>query len=201
MNEPTVALRFEPVGTYPVVGDDIWFEGYVDVPKTERVGEGLYECRSIEDGFCGTERHPQQFSMSRFLDPMGTSSGCCRVVKRAERQTTLAFAPATPTLVPVEFKGKTIPEQFAEFDRANPGVYSALRSLALEAKRKGWHRASIKLFFERLRWLHAIRTQGSQYKLNNNWHAFYARKLMDNEDELKGFFTTRAQRCKGERDD
>ena len=106
------------------------------------------------------------------------------------------FDAPTPEIVPVELRGLTLPEQFAAFDEANPGVYGALRKLALDAVGQGWRRGSIKLFFEHLRWLHAIRTRGSQYKLNNNWHAFYARKLMANEDELADFFEVRVQHCR-----
>lgn len=111
-------------------------------------------------------------------------------------QRSLSFAPETPPLTPVELRGLPLDQQFARFDEANPAVYAGLRKLALEAKAEGWHRGSINLFFERLRWLHALRTKGSQYKLNNSWRAFYARKLMNNEKELADFFELRIQKSK-----
>lgn len=108
---------------------------------------------------------------------------------------TLPFAVPTPELVPVESRGLSLAEQFKAFHNANPGVYQALRRLALEAVENKWRRGSISLLYERLRWLYAVQTQGSQYKLNNNWRAFYARMLMDNEEQLSDWFDVRTQKA------
>lgn len=108
-------------------------------------------------------------------------------------QATLPFAVATPEIVPVESRGLPLEEQFKAFHEANPGVYDALKRLALEAKQEGWWHGSISLLFERLRWLYAVKTRGSKYKLNNNWRAFYARRLMDNEPQLADWFDIRTQ--------
>lgn len=106
---------------------------------------------------------------------------------------TLAFAPAVAEIVPVESLGVGLAAQFRLFHERNPGVYQALRELALAAKADGWRRGSINLLFERLRWLYAVQTKGSKYKLNNNWRAFYARMLMDNEPTLQDWFDVRTQ--------
>lgn len=82
-------------------------------------------------------------------------------------------------------------EQFAEFHRHNPQVYQALRRLALNLATSGRKRGSINQLFEVLRYEYALRTQGDEYKLNNNWRSRYARLLMESEPALRGWFETR----------
>ena len=85
-------------------------------------------------------------------------------------------------------------EQFALFHCANPAVYRLIRSIAYDLKRRGFKRAGMKAIFEQLRWQFALHTSGDDYKLNNNFPAFYARLLEFREPQLKGFFRTRGQR-------
>lgn len=86
--------------------------------------------------------------------------------------------------------GETITERAAAFHAANPHVYDALKTLSLVMRRRGRNRWSINGAFEVLRWQHALQTNGDEFKLNNNYRAFYARLLMD-EPELAGFFEVR----------
>lgn len=83
--------------------------------------------------------------------------------------------------------------RFTSFHLKNPHVFSALHKLSSKAKALGWKKGSINLFFERLRWDYAIKTQGSKYKLCNDHRAFYARVLMAYDPDLEGFFRTRGQ--------
>jgi hypothetical protein len=94
------------------------------------------------------------------------------------------------------FAEPTVSEaRFLAHVEANPQVYELLRRFALEARRSGRRRMGIAALFERVRWFTAIETHGDDFKLNNNWRAFYARLLMQNEPELAGFFETRVQRA------
>ena len=87
---------------------------------------------------------------------------------------------------------QTIEQRFAAFDEANPSVYALLRGLALGMKGRGAKRWSTKAAFEIVRWAYFMQTTDPEgYKLNNNYTALYARKLMDNEPQLAGFFETR----------
>ena len=89
-------------------------------------------------------------------------------------------------------KDKTIAEAFDDFHCANPHVYRNLRFLALQAVRAGRRKLGIKLLFERLRWEYFVNTaHADDFSLNNNYTAYYARMLMDNEPELAGMFETR----------
>ncbi len=90
--------------------------------------------------------------------------------------------------------GSTIDEQFESFHRTNPHVYEMLKMLALKTKRSGREQYGMAGLFEVLRWTHTIETHGDEFKLNNNYRALYARLLMKNEPELKGFFKLRSRR-------
>ena len=80
---------------------------------------------------------------------------------------------------------------FRVFHGANPHVYEKLREFALQARQSGRKHLGIAAVFERLRWWASFEVTGDEFKLNNNWRAFYARMLMEQEPELAGFFEVR----------
>mgnify|MGYP000128870770 CR=1 FL=1 len=84
--------------------------------------------------------------------------------------------------------------KFTAFDEANPHVYDALRDMALKLKRRGHKSYGIAALFETLRFHRALETTSDDFKLNHNYRALYARLLMAQEPELKGFFNTRRRR-------
>jgi len=91
--------------------------------------------------------------------------------------------------------GSTLPERFRAFHDANPRVYEELRRLALLLRRRGHNRIGIAMLFEQMRWQWYERTTDvTGFKLNNDYRAYYARLLMDQEPELSGIFTTRETR-------
>lgn len=83
--------------------------------------------------------------------------------------------------------------QFRQFHQLNPHVYTALVKLSRWCRARGWRRGSINLLFERLRWEYAVQTHGDEYRLNNNYRAFYARLLMHDCPDLAEFFDVRVQ--------
>ena len=86
----------------------------------------------------------------------------------------------------------SIQERFMEFHQANPQVYIHLKEFALVAKYKGgFKQYSIKSLYERLRWEISMELHTKDWKLNNDFTSRYARLLMDQEPELKGFFRVR----------
>ncbi len=99
-------------------------------------------------------------------------------------------------IVSIDGRGHTIDGAFKLFHAANPHVYRLLKQLALEMRASGRERYGIGGLFERLRWEYAIKTSG-EFKLNNNYRALYARKLMAEERELAGFFQTRTRKAVG----
>lgn len=101
-----------------------------------------------------------------------------------------------PTVQPKYAKGATIEQRFKSFDKANPHVYETLKRISLDMKCRGVTKWSIKAAYEILRWMAAMQTVGENFKLSNDFHALYARKLMAEEPQLDGFFECRARREK-----
>jgi hypothetical protein len=84
-----------------------------------------------------------------------------------------------------------IQANFKKFHEENPHVYEGLLALTRQAYDRGRSRIGIKMLFEVLRWNRMIQTNETQFKLNNNYHALYARLIMDLNPELEGIFETR----------
>lgn len=93
--------------------------------------------------------------------------------------------------------GETIADQFQRFHEQHPSVYKQLVRLAYQWKDSGNEQLGIATLFERLRWewhTGTVRDSSTGYKLNNNYRAYYARLIMDNNPELRGMFNLRAQK-------
>jgi hypothetical protein len=87
---------------------------------------------------------------------------------------------------------------FADFHLANPHVYAKLVEIGRELIARGVKKFSITSLYERLRW--QIWTNvytDDDYKLNNNYQAFYARLITEEEPDFAGIFTFRTSRADG----
>lgn len=99
-----------------------------------------------------------------------------------------------------EWRAGIVPEKrstlnaFRDFHAANPNVYSELVTLARKLRARGHQRYSIAGLFEVLRFRHALKTVGDDRKLNNSYKPYFARLIMENEPDLRGFFETRKQK-------
>lgn len=82
-------------------------------------------------------------------------------------------------------------ESFEDFHARNPHVFETLRDAALKAKASGWRVFGMKALIESLRWDRRLTTDGKPWKLNNNHVSAYARLLMEQVPELRGFFRLR----------
>ena len=89
---------------------------------------------------------------------------------------------------------KTIEESFQAFHAANPKVYERIVGMTFELFHRGFTRCGIEMIFSQLRWMYYLQTKGDNYKLNNNYRALYARKVMQDYPELDGFFRIRERR-------
>lgn len=78
-----------------------------------------------------------------------------------------------------------------EYHAANPRVYDLFESFTIELVCAGRRHYSAKAIFERIRWHYDVETTGDEFKLNNNYPAYYARWFMDRHPEHEGFFHTR----------
>jgi hypothetical protein len=87
----------------------------------------------------------------------------------------------------------TIADRFDAFHRENPRVYETLVRLAREwIQRTGRRKIGIATLFERTRWEIALATSDPEFKLNNNFRAFYSRLIMCQERDLDEIFDCRA---------
>jgi len=83
--------------------------------------------------------------------------------------------------------------KFLQFHKDNPAVYVLLKKYTFIAINEGLKHYGIAAVFERMRWHVAFETTDYDFKLNNDYKAFYARKFHSDFPEHKGFFATRKQ--------
>lgn len=87
----------------------------------------------------------------------------------------------------------SLPVRFLRFDQRNPHVYENLVALARSFRaRRPAQQVGIAMLYEVLRWNYYMNTDSEEtYKLSNDFRAFYARKIMAQELDLAGVFTTK----------
>jgi hypothetical protein len=83
--------------------------------------------------------------------------------------------------------------RFETFHANNPNVYDVLLRLAREwvAATDG-RKIGIGALTERARWELVVTTNDPDYRINNNFRAFYARLLMLRNQDLRGLFDLRS---------
>tara|TARA_B100000575_G_scaffold51979_2_gene38725 strand:+ start:8510 stop:8899 length:390 start_codon:yes stop_codon:yes gene_type:complete len=90
----------------------------------------------------------------------------------------------------------------AEFDRyheENPKVYEAFKRLTFQLINAGRENFSASAVVERIRWGVSIGEYGpDDFKINNNYRAFYARLFHMEHPKHDGFFRTRKQKSADE---
>ena len=86
-----------------------------------------------------------------------------------------------------------IHEKFVEYHEKNPHVLVELMRLADDLWRKGRKRIGLQLLFEVCRYNSMIRADdpNSQFKINNNYAAHYARLMLDQRPDWATFIETR----------
>jgi hypothetical protein len=81
--------------------------------------------------------------------------------------------------------------KFWAFHEINPKVYLLFSKFAVEAAQANRGTFGVSAIFERMRWFTNIETRGEEFKLNNNYSAYYGRLWMRDNPEHDGFFFTR----------
>ncbi len=79
---------------------------------------------------------------------------------------------------------------FKKYDQENPMIWESFKKYSFQAKEKGFDNYSAKGIFEIIRW-HTGISGNDMFKLNNNFHADYARKMMLEFPNFNGFFRLR----------
>jgi hypothetical protein len=84
-----------------------------------------------------------------------------------------------------------MPAKFVEYHKENPQIYQAFKRIANEAIGKGHKNLSAEFIFNVIRWQTGVEANGDEFKVNNNYKAFYSRLFMEEYPEYNDFFRTR----------
>jgi hypothetical protein len=90
----------------------------------------------------------------------------------------------------------TIQEQFEDFDARHPDVKYEIARRAKRLRSVGWKHYGIHAIWEAMRYDRALHGTGDEYKLNDHFTSRYARLVMREWDELRGFFELRVLKAK-----
>ena len=85
-------------------------------------------------------------------------------------------------------------DDFKEFHAEHPDFWDQFVKYTKEAMNRGHKTFGSKAIFERIRWdMGPVTDENAVTKLQNSFHAFYAREFMRVFPEHKGYFETRFQ--------
>ena len=87
-----------------------------------------------------------------------------------------------------EQKLKERKEDWWEWHKQNPKVWIRFRDYTLEAIKRGRKSYSEWGIIYRIRWNEEIETRGGEFKISNNYIAFYARLFHAKYPQYKDFF-------------
>jgi len=90
---------------------------------------------------------------------------------------------------------------FTEFDQAHPEIWVLFRNATFQVMERGFRNYGAKSILERIRWHTSIEQGSRDFKINNNFAPYYARKFHSNYPEFSGFFRTRTQTSNPESDE
>lgn len=79
----------------------------------------------------------------------------------------------------------------AMFDADQPGVYALYAELAEKVRAAGFTRYSSDALLHRIRWHHQVERGDRDFKCNDHWTAYLARRLMREHPDFAGFFELR----------
>ena len=82
-------------------------------------------------------------------------------------------------------------EKWWAFHNANPHVYDLFQKYTHEAINSGAKKCSPWLIIGRIRWETAITTTDDDFKISNDYIAFYSRLFMKWNPRHEGFFRTK----------
>lgn len=97
-----------------------------------------------------------------------------------------------PTQLSIAFAAdRSMEDRFRTWCLENPHIVRRIAEMALDLRRAGRRHYGIKALFEVVRYETALREADTRLKLNNDYTARLARKLMREHPELDGFFEIR----------
>jgi hypothetical protein len=103
--------------------------------------------------------------------------------------------PLDPVTQPQYIKHMTNPYKWLLYHKTNPHVAREIIRRARLLKRTGHKKIGIALIVEAMRYDYALKTAdpSSQFKISNDYRAYYARYCMEITTDLPGFFKIKPQ--------
>lgn len=95
-------------------------------------------------------------------------------------------------MIPYEaFPGASRPllEKFWKYHTDNPQIYELFAKYTHDVRNAGWPCISHWLIINRIRWTRTVEVRTNDFKISNDFIAFYPRLLIYNEPSFNGFFT------------
>ena len=90
-------------------------------------------------------------------------------------------------------------KQAMEFARKNPNAWMLFCQFTFEKINQGFKHYSAKGVFERIRWeTDQAESDGTTFKMGNNYTPFFARAFMKKYPQYDGFFRVREQKSKND---
>ncbi len=80
--------------------------------------------------------------------------------------------------------------KFPDYHKENPNIYEAFKKYTFKSIDKGLNNYSAEAIFNIIRWF-TKESGNDEFKVNNNYKAFYSRMFMNEFPEYKGYFRTR----------
>ena len=90
---------------------------------------------------------------------------------------------------PLTFKERKA--EWEDYHRENPLIWKYFEKFAFEAVDRGHRKISHWLIINRIRWEVYIVTTGEEFKISNNFIAFYARHWQETYPQYKELFNTK----------
>lgn len=87
-------------------------------------------------------------------------------------------------------------QAFEKFDAQNPHVFQLFKQFAEQMRASGRKHYGAMGIINQIRWHMALKTTDEEFKINNNYAPYYARKLADSDARFRDFF--RMRRVRGE---
>lgn len=95
-----------------------------------------------------------------------------------------------PTLFDLETESR-----FQKYLAENPHVWRAFKRFTFQAINAGHTRLSAEMIVNQIRWRTLIKERNSEFKINNDFKPFFARKFMAEFPEYNGFFALRRSKA------
>lgn len=85
--------------------------------------------------------------------------------------------------------------KFQAYHKVNPQIYELFKRFTFEKINKGATHLGASAVAERIRWETGVSVEGDDFKINNNYRAYYARLFMKDYPEHEGFFRLRVSKA------